>query len=439
MPSAPCPPGYLRPRWPMVGAAVPDGRRPGRACSGAGVDVAAGGQVAALDELDLVAGEVGAGALVALGRSRARPASGHGRGGPGGRAPRRTPRAPARAGTARPRATRATTSGTRSGRSTSDSRTNAVGGVGERTASRPQRGAHALGPVVGHHDARRSGRPSRSAAACSASAPSTTVTRRQPPSSRFATPRCSQDPRSSETSAFGVPIRRPAPAASSSPSTRPACQTGAALSRRRSGRSRPGPRQHPSRRAAHGARAVPLKRRSLPGRGTSGSRRRRCRARACGHPRRRSRGAGRTPGPGALPSSDPEVRRAVTDRDRHQVVGDAGAVGAAQHVDRVELERHRARRRRARARAVAMPTMPVVVAGQPPVRPAGRSLDPLAPARGPTVGSRAARYVGRQQPGVRLLPDRTCTRPISSRSSGVGRVMVQGTRSRSHRTGRQRQ
>ena len=155
----------------------------------AGVDVAAGGEVAALDELDLVRPPGRRGRPGRPGRTRGRPASGRGRGGPGAPA---CPSYDARARTCGARAarpTRATTSGTRSGRSTSDSMTKPSVESVKAQHPRPERGAHALGPVLGHHHPRLLRERRRAArAACSASAPRTTVTRRQPPSSRLVTP-----------------------------------------------------------------------------------------------------------------------------------------------------------------------------------------------------------------------------------------------------------
>ena len=58
-----------------------------------------------------------------------------------------------------------------------------------------ERGAHALGPVVGDDHAQRRGRAREQDPACSASAPRTTVTRSAAAVRRFATPRSSHEPR----------------------------------------------------------------------------------------------------------------------------------------------------------------------------------------------------------------------------------------------------
>ena len=114
-----------------------------------GVDVAAGGEVAALDLDARVVGEVVAGAAVARGGlARPRP-SGRGRGGPGGRAARRTPPGASAPGPAPRPSDPADDVGADVGQVDQGDQRGL--GVGRSSAAQPgpQRGAHALGPVVG--------------------------------------------------------------------------------------------------------------------------------------------------------------------------------------------------------------------------------------------------------------------------------------------------
>src|SRR4051794_40241945 len=72
--------------------------------------------------------------------------------------------------------------------------------------------------------------PSSRGRASSAEAPSTTVTRVHPPSASARTPRTSHgSPSSARTRALGIPIRLPAPAASSSPCIAPCISGGERL------------------------------------------------------------------------------------------------------------------------------------------------------------------------------------------------------------------
>ena len=127
------------------------------------------------------------------GRSRGRRPSGRGRGGPGAPASRRTPRGPAlrrprrrgapgRRPRARGRGGRPATARRRRRRS--------------RRAPAARRAARRPSPRPSRRRPRRAtvGSPSSSASPRSASAPSTTVIRAQPPSRRSSTPRCSQEP-----------------------------------------------------------------------------------------------------------------------------------------------------------------------------------------------------------------------------------------------------
>ena len=196
---------------------------------GGPVHVAAGGQVAALHRRAPRASRGSPGRPGRRPRSRRRLPSGPGRAAPGGRAPRRTSRAracrapvdrPRRAAVVRRRRPR------RGGRPGSPGPRPRRPRDGDDREPRPARSEAPI-PVAQSAastttTASSSVQPASSSSirASAAAAPSTTVTEAQPPSRRVPTvrSRCGT-PAGSRSSALGRPIRRPSPAASSSPAT----------------------------------------------------------------------------------------------------------------------------------------------------------------------------------------------------------------------------